>query len=347
MADSYKNFIPQNVATSGARRIAVFDKNGNRIGQIPLNGLMPPNDKQKLYSFGCLSDIHLQYDTALDDFKRALTYLDEQEQVAFSCVCGDLSSAGTASELTVYKDTVAEYSPNTPVYTMMGNHDVRDNLMDSIQDYTGQPNYYSFDYGDDVFIFVGNVADWVTQVISNVELQWLYKTLEANRNKRCFLFEHIRPTNGCGNANGIYKRTNIVDWGGTCGTVFENLLSHYKNLVFFHGHSHLKLYLQEVDKQANYDCIRGSHSVHIPSLAVPRDILNEATTTDVYADSEGYVVDVYPDGIHLRGRDFINGDFIPIASYWLDTKIKTIEANTFVDETGGDCDVRKEELCRT
>ena len=28
---------------------------------------------------------------------------------------------------------------------------------------------------------------------------------------------------------------------------------------------------------------------------------------------------VYPDGIHLRGRDFVKGEFLPIASYWLGT----------------------------
>lgn len=56
--------------------------------------------------------------------------------------------------------------------------------------------------------------------------------------------------------------------------------------------------------------------------------------TTIYADSEGYIVDVYEDGIYLRGRDFVKGEFIPIASYWLDTTIKEIEANTFVDETG-------------
>lgn len=334
MAESYNYLIPQNVATQNARRISIFDKKGNRVGQMPLNGLTPPTPTKKLYSFGALSDIHLQYDTALEDFQRALTYLNEVEHVAFTCVCGDLSSSGTAAELTAYKDTIAEYSPNTPVYAMMGNHDVRSGLMDSVQEYTGYPNYYSIDYGNDVFIFVGNVADWVTQVLSNTELQWLNETLEANRNKRCFLFEHIRPTTGCGNANGIYKRTNIVDWGGTCGTVFESLLSHYKNVVFFHGHSHLKLYLQEYDSMANYDNLRGSHSIHIPSLAVPRDILDESSTTDVYAASEGYVVDVYENGIHLRGRDFIAGEFLPIASYWLDTTLQEIPANTYTDSTG-------------
>jgi hypothetical protein len=73
--------------------------------------------------------------------------------------------------------------------------------------------------------------------------------------------------------------------------------------------------------------------VHIPSLCVPRDII-DGTLTNIYAESEGYVVDVYDDGIHLRGRDFVKGEFLPIASYWLDTTLQTIPEGTYTDTTG-------------
>ena len=332
----FENFISQNTALTDNCKIAVYNSKGEKIVNIPLGGLkLPTNRGNKLYSFGALSDIHYQSDTAPEDFHRALTYLNETEDVAFTCICGDLTNNGTAEELTAYKNAVQTYSPNTPVYAIMGNHDVRANLMDSIQTYTGQPLYYSIAHGNDVFIFVGNVADWTTNVLSTAELQWLYETLEANRNKRCFVFEHIRPTNGCGNALGLYVRDGIIDWGGTCGTVFESLLSHYKNTVFFHGHSHLKFYLQKYDELANYDNIRCGHSVHIPSLSVPRDDTDgDGSAEQIYADSEGYVVDVYENGIHLKGRDFIKGEFLPIASYWLDTTLQTIEAGTYTDSTG-------------
>ena len=336
---SFSSLIPQNTAIKDARRIAIYNEQGNRVGQIPLGTLTPPNPAKKLYSFGALSDVHYQYETAAEDFRQALTYLNDREDVAFTCICGDLTSGGTAAELAEYSDAVAEYSPNTPVYAMCGNHDVRSGLMDSMQQYTGKPNYFSIDHGDDVFIFVGNVADWTTAVISNAELQWLYETLEANRNKRCFLFEHIRPTNGCGNALGLYVREGITDWGGTTGAVFESLLSHYHNVIFFHGHSHLKLELQAKDRQANYDNIRGCHSVHIPSLAAPReDVTGDGVAEQVYSATEGYVVDVYKDGVHLRGRDFAYNDYegrwLPIASYWLDTTLQTIPAGTYTDPNG-------------
>jgi hypothetical protein len=147
------------------------------------------------------------------------------------------------------------------------------------------------------------------------------------------VFHHVRPQDGCGNAFGIY---NYDIWGGTEQTVFESLMTHYKNAHQFHGHSHLKFYLQYGSDIANIDHKFGGWSIHVPSLAVPRDgdPSGASSRKEVYADSEGYVVDVYENGIHLRGRDFVKGEFLPIASYWLDTTLQTIPAGTYTDSTG-------------
>jgi hypothetical protein len=330
----YKDFIPENVALPGARRIGIYNSNGNRVGQIPLDTLTPPTVGQKLYSFGALADIHLQYDTAQADFQRALTYLNEAEDVEFTCIAGDLTANGTAPELEVYKTYVDTYSTDTPVYAIAGNHEgYNSGILDILETYTGHPLYYSFTHGNDVFIMCGIKSSAEGSLFTTAELQWLYETLEVNRNKRCFVFHHVRPQDGCGNAFGIY---NYDIWGGTEATVFESLMRHYKNANQFHGHSHLKFYLQYGSDVANLDHLFGGWSIHIPSLAVPRDgdPSGASSKKEVYADSEGYVVDVYENGIHLRGRDFVKGEFLPIASYWLDTTLQTIPAGTYKDSTG-------------
>ena len=311
------------------------------MGTIPLGHLTFPKSGQKKYSFGAISDIHLQNDTAQADFQKALTYLNETEDVDFICIAGDLTDAGTAAQLAVYKNYVDTYSANTPVYAITGNHESRNaNISTDFQTYTGKPLYYSFEHQGDVFIMVGSKGDtssdgWSDEggLFTTAELQWLYETLEANRNKRCFVFQHVRPQDGCGNTFGIY---NLDIWGGTEQKVFESLMHHYKNAHHFHGHSHLKFYLQYGSDIANIDHIFGGWSIHIPSLAVPRDgdPSGASSRKEVYADSEGYVVDVYENGIHLRGRDFVKGEFLPIASYWLDTTLQTIPAGTYTDSTG-------------
>lgn len=328
----YDKFIAENVATANAKRIDVYNSAGKRVGIIPLGTLTPPDASKKQYSFGALSDVHIVYDTASDDFKRALTYLNDNVDVAFTCICGDLTDDGTETQLAQYKAIVDSHSADTPVYAIAGNHERYSTLSYAyLQNYTGYPLYYSFTHGNDVFLMCG-CHKWTNKdgVFTQEYLQWIYETLEANRNKRCFIFQHVFPWGDCGNPGGYYS---FDMFSGTQGSVFQSMLKHYKNTVFFHGHSHTKFYLQEMEDKANYSDALGYRSVHIPSLAVPRDVAN-SSLTNIYADSEGYVVDVYENGIHLRGRDFVKGEYLPIASYWLDTTLQTVEAGTYTDTTG-------------
>lgn len=331
---TYKHFIPQNVAFQDARRIGVYNANGSRVGYIPLGNLAFPNAGEKQYTFGALSDVHVVLTTGADDFKKALTYLNDTEDVQFTCICGDLTYNGTSDELSQYKTIVDTYSADTPVYAIAGNHEAYDGTpvtTSKIQPYTGQPFYYSFTQGNDVFIMCGCYTADGGNIFTTEELQWLYETLEANRNKRCFVFQHVFPWGDSGNANNAYAYGDL--FAGTQGDVFKSLMKHYKNTVFFHGHSHMKFDLQEVDEKANYSEAFGYRSVHIPSLCAPRDIV-DGSLTNLYSDSEGYVVDVYENGIHLRGRDFVKGEYLPIASYWLDTTLQTVAAGTYTDTTG-------------
>jgi hypothetical protein len=339
---AYKDFIPQNVAPLGTRRIGIYDSNGNRVGQIPLGSLTPPNPAQKLYSFGALSDIHLQQSTGQGDFQRALSYLTNTENVSFTCICGDIVGYyASEAHLLYFKTSVETYSPNTPVYAVAGNHDVIagesanwgkiDEATTNawLVTYTGHPRYYLFTQGNDVFIMVGLASNSASDFLTNAELQWLYETLEANRNKRCFVFMHVFPWDGSGDVLDAYPFDLMA---GTPGKVFYSLMKHYRNVLWFHGHSHVRFSGQEYGAMANIDTKYGMYSIHIPSCAVPKT--GDEYRTELNAESEGYVVDVYENGIHLRGRDFVKGEFLPIASYWLDTTLQTIPAGTYKDSTG-------------
>ena len=324
----FTDFIPENIAPLGARRIGIYQQNGNRIGQLPLGNLTPPAVGERLYSFGALSDVHMQYETAPADFQTALTYLNQTAD--FVCVCGDLTTNGTAAELAVYKQHVDQYA-KIPVYTIAGNHEgYHSGILSILETYTGTPLYYSFHHGNDVFIMLGVKSNTMGSLFADGELQWLYETLEDNRNKRCFVFQHVFPKSS---ALGLYH--NSI-WGGTEADIFVSLMQHYPNVILFHGHSHLRFDLQrKYGGKANYDRDLGCHSIHISSLASPRSTSsNGSGLVDVFSASEGYVVDVYKNGIHLRGREFADGAFLPIASYWLDTPLKTVEAKTYQDPTG-------------
>lgn len=341
------HFIPENVAPAGAEHIVVLDSGGKEVGKIPLGGLALPS-AERLYSFCALADVHIQNDTATDDFRRALDYADEH--CSFTCIAGDLTQQGTQDEYTPYKNIVAAHQK--PVHAVAGNHENysgRD--PDLLLNATSHPLYYSFTHGDDVFIMVGHyggyddsIGKWrVNDFVSAEELQWLYETLETNRNKRCFVFMHVLPiAHGVGDPNGLYtKRSGVTaklwDVSEGIGKAVIDLLRHYKNTVLFHGHSHTMLELQELDPKANYSNTDGYRSVHISSMATPRDE-NGDELKDFPTESEGYIVDVYDDFVVLNGRDFIDNDedghWLPIATYKIDTPIVTVEAGTFSDSTG-------------
>lgn len=328
----YNLFIPQNKAPSNVTKIGIYDQNGERQFGIMPNKLASKIKGNKLYSFALFADIHLQYSTGEEDFIKALNYINNDENINFCCIAGDLTVEGTQEELSTYKSLVEIYA-RKPVYATSGNHDARNKQVENLQNYTNQPFYFSFEYNNDVFIFVGNRLEIEGGLFTTAELQWLYETLEANRNKRCFVVEHVRPQDGCGNALGVYKYDL---WGGTEATVFESLMRHYKNVILCHGHSHLKYYLQNYSTLANYDNIFGIHSIHISSLAMPRDISSVVNPElmALYAESEGYIVDVYDTGIMLKARDFKNDKWIPIAFYWLQTPLQNITAGTYSDSTG-------------
>lgn len=272
-----------------------------------------------LYSFGVLSDLHIQYNTGLDDFQRALTYL--KARVPFTCVCGDLVSFASAEHMAQYKTYVDTYAGNMATYECAGNHETFPEqgvggVLDTAlwQETTGKEPYYSFVYGDDVFLFLSNYRHAnSSELFPDGGLEWLETTLEANKDRRCFVFQHIPESmDSCADPSNRYDATLM----GTTGQAFVSLMKRYKNTVWFHGHTHITFGVEQYPVSEK----RGYRSVHIPSLSSPRFYDADAdAVVDYYFDengnkiwgselAEGYIVDVYENRIVLRGIDFAAGD---------------------------------------
>ncbi len=339
---SYCDFIPENVAPVNATKIGVYNSLSQRMGSIAFPSSFAPALTEKLYSFGAISDTHLgqnptskndYYTTSTEDFARAMTFFSSEESVDFIAHCGDITVYSTEEELQHYNSLVDEFAGGLAVHIAAGNHEeYLYNSSNYLEEYTGNPLYYSFTHNDDVYIFVGIMSSHEDRLFYEGELQWLYETLEENRNKRCFVFQHILTEEGSGDAVDLLTTCKLKNY--KTSIAFKNLLSHYQNAIHFHGHSHMGFELQQYSEIANYDNVFGNHSVHVPSLSVPRGLSDEGTLKTMFEKSEGYVVDVYKNGIYLRGRDFVNNQSMPIAQYYLDTTIKYIEEDTFVDTTG-------------
>lgn len=338
----YRHFIKQNTAPPGTKVIGVYNASGKRVCTIPLGGLTPPT-KEKLYSFGLVSDIHLFHKLTSwngnTKFDNALTYFED-----YGCemciVSGDLTQSGfylrtddndpstqslDEQQFQKYKEICDKHT--IPVYELCGNHEsyygmaVSENLT-KLQTYTGKNVLsYTVTQGNDLFILCGQPEDII--VMSDEDFTWLGTTLEANKDKRCFVFIHSNIDDNVeggveDSGNPAFARENSIFgyWGSAKTASFINLMQQYPNAILFHGHSHIKFEAQEFDKDANYSTENGFKSVHVPSLGVPRDVdtVNKVSVDDRSA-SQGYIVDVYDDCVVLHGWDFIGNKPVPLGTY--------------------------------
>ena len=273
-------------------------------GDIPLG--------DKLYTFGAISDIHLRpdnYGHGIDDFNRTIPLL-QSLGAEFVGIAGDLGYYGNTNELELYKsalDTLA----TVPFHVVRGNHDKPFSDADW-QTYTGFAPNHEFVYNGDVFLFVS--LDYVNNTTGTVDvgyavgLAWLKERLARYKGARIFVFIHFPPTGYSGLADGQYYGWSSAS---TEDEAFVKAINQTKNVVVFTGHTHYRLNVQETYDNMNIYRFNASNTalVHVPSNSRPRDA--SGTTVEQY--SEGYIVEVYEQGLVIRGIDFVSGQ--PMLDY--------------------------------
>lgn len=336
MAYKYEHFIPQNTAPIGAKKIGVYDGNGNKVCSIPLGRLAPTTTAPKLYSFGLISDTHICPEAAngaivsarLD---HALTWFEEQGAV-FVAHCGDMVNVGFENPKGTYNpEQFAEYQricnlhPNLPVYACSGNHESYNEpvvtYLDEYKAYVGYDLNFTVTHGNDAFIFLGMPKSATLYVDGGTlpvpELAWLESQLTANANKRCFVFIHPYMDEDSGDT--LDKNPNDLLPVGYVTNVIKNALKNHGCALLFHGHSHFMPSMQEVDEMTNYTDQNGFPSVHVSSLGWAAYV--DASGEYVKDVSEGFgcLVDVYEDCIILRGWDFVRNVPAPHGTIKIDT----------------------------
>ena len=322
----YSYFNELNVAPNNANKIVL--KTNNRV----LRSVDLPNNFKtnslgnKLYSVGLLSDIHIDGNgdgnnsdsgNSQNDFTNALEYF-KNKNVDFICIDGDVTYYGYDADYTAYKSLISNYS--IPIKAIRGNHECYANGSNNY-DYMNtkfQENvnelYYEYIYNNDVYLFCGMYQESTSTPFSNEELTWLSNKLEEHKNKRVFLFVHYY-CGDVGNVNNIVSIHKPIS-----NQTFINLITNYKNVIYFSGHTHLAFYHQQYGKYANIKSASDvCHRVHIPSSCKPRISSNGTEgSAQVYSEgSEGYLMEVYEKGIILKGINFETNKFLPIANYQL------------------------------
>lgn len=364
--------IPENIAPSNISSIAIFKKNEDetetKICNVDISKMRPSNLGEKLYSFGMVSDMHLDGKGNNGTYlSEALTFYENQG-CSFCCHAGDMTNIGfyakneTTGEVYLYDEQMSDYKnvidahPTFPVYGICGNHEsYNKSIMDSLEpqsevvleeytnlvnykdrfdNYTNYGLYYTYTHENDVFIFVGQPSG-TPYAFGKIEewkneLRWLQNRLEENRDKRCYVFTHLTLSDDSGNPNNIHN----AYWGPLENTLV-GIMRHYKNAILFHGHSHLYFTAQETYTYSNYSTKKGFKSISIPSSGGSRAIVDGVFIKNNNETlRSGYIADVYKNCIMLKGYNFHTSQFVPIAQYCIDTTIQPVEKDTFKDSTG-------------
>lgn len=323
---SYTDLRKENIAPLNATKIGVYNTSGTKVGRLSLSDAMRPTLGNKLYSFGAISDLHLQTSTAESDLRNALTYFNNNESVAFVCISGDIADAGTEVQLNAFKTIVQEKSPNTRVYATNGNHEwYNNNFNDELwEKYVNNPRDYMFTYQNDVFVFLGiQTSGNGTNAYTESQQTWFNNIVNTYKTSRIFVFTHcfINGTDN-GNYNNVYS-VNILTKTNKYGKWLLDIMKANKNICLFTGHSHLKFETQSYTPKINIchevDNVETGWLIHLPSLTCPRYITNNGSgiSDKIAGEAQGVVIDVYDKGLVYRGRDFVQNKFIPVGQFFL------------------------------
>lgn len=304
---------------------ATFQTMANNIGKIQTNTVAGGNQNTlnkcgvNKFKFAIFSDVHIfANDTANSNIKftEALNFINTQN-CDFIAVCGDLANYDVPNELVKYK-TLASIS-TIPIYEVAGNHDATNAGLDTALwlENTGQTPYYEVIHENEVFLFVSqaNWSDNVNASLFPIEYQeWLTSKLEAYKTKsRVFLFFHqyMPNQNGFGDKYGTIAHSYL-----TQGSLpyFADIISKYKNVIWFSGHSHTLFSYQTT--YPNVIAYNGNGEVctmiHTPTLQ----------------DGELYICTVYDHLVELEG--YKNGAVVDTIYYAIDdyTYISPVESIT-------------------
>lgn len=319
--------IPVNAKT------IIIQKDGANLVNLTLPQAKLIN-KQKKYSFGLLSDVHIDPEpsdtsNSVNDFKNALSYFKNMQNVDMVIINGDMITHGTMNEMTTFRSLVD--GQDLPVYCCRGNHDTYGEC--TLINYTEYIDknglYYEKVFNDDIYLFLGMYIEDMANPYAQYSIDWLKQKLEEYKDKRVFLFQHvfIGPV---GNVDGLYAiNDGLVNGVGNSARDFIDLMQKYRNVVFFSGHSHFEFRMQQLSSNAN--CSERTdnmcHRVHTPSGCKVRTCDFENPSDIFYKDDsgEGYTVDVYDDFIVLRGFNVVNNESIADSQYIIHTDIVEID----------------------
>lgn len=126
-----------------------------------------------------------------ETFAQMITQINDLNPV-FVIDNGDLVYSGKPNQYRIFDQMVSKMS--TTLCTTLGNHDIRGDGRQTYSMLYG-PEYYSFDYGDNHFIFLDSSRGYAEmQAIPDEQYAWLESDLQKAQGKTIYVISHVPST---------------------------------------------------------------------------------------------------------------------------------------------------------
>lgn len=279
-------------------------------------------ERLPLLSFQVITDTHLTTSPTHAynvNFERALQDICSQAPASLGIMhIGDVTDHGYSEEykemLRIYQK-YREYLP--PIHFTLGNHDVGlgdfTTCLNQFLSYTNTPAEYHDHWIEGFhFIFLGTEEGLeIFCTLSDKQLSWLEEKLSEQASEQpIFVFLH-QPL-----VNTVAGSSDSQNWYGvTEDKQLREILRKYPQVILFTGHTHWEM--------------ESKHTLHYdPTQPEGPMMLNAASTAYLWNDqdepimgSQGYYVEVYPDEVKIKGRDFLRRKWIPTVEFTIPLNI--------------------------
>lgn len=286
-------FVKQVLATFITLIISVFPFAGNNS----VDTFSAKDPDGLIMSFSAVSDIHVETNNpdSYKAFTGILKGLQAGENTDAVVFLGDNVMNGQLLESFFFYSALKGINPAEKNIVVAGNHDfgngagdyeaLRKNYINNNKTYLGNhiDNAYFYEVINGCYMICLVSEDPTTQsfIMSSEQFDWLENVLieAGNKNAPVIIFNHfpLRYLNGDKNADDLAE-----------------LLNKYNVLLYIHGHIHNNLGTDNFYTWGGVSCINLPRSTEIVD----------------YEPGDGIVVELYNDTVLVRGRDFINGNWI-------------------------------------
>ncbi|QYR20967.1 metallophosphoesterase [Paenibacillus sp. sptzw28] len=253
------------------------------------------------------------------NFERALKdIIDNADRSSGIMHVGDLTDHGFIEEYRELIRIIGENSEGLPeIYFTVGNHDVAlgdwPARLRNFTAYTGMKGAYHDHWIDGFhYIFLGTEQGLEKFChLTEEQLTWLAAKLgeDASADKPVFVFLH-QPLK-----NTVAGSLESQNWYGVVQDEdLRNLLHRFPQAIMFSGHTHWHL-------EAGHTMVDG--------MGRTATMFNAASVAYLWIDedahldgSQGYYVEIYPDKVLVRGRDFVTGSWIESAQFQVNYPVR-------------------------